>query len=320
MKKTSVFMIFLLIPFYLFSSEEKPKKVLFVNSYHKGYVWSDGIEKGIFNIKNKSTLNIELKSIEMDSKNNTSIIFKKEAALKVKKILELFKPDVVIACDDNASKYLILPYYSKSNLPFIFCGLNADPKEYNFPSKNVTGMREVELIKESIHFIKQYTKGSTLGHLGADNISERKIAARIEELTGQKTKKHFVSSVKEWKKHYLLLQKSVDIVSLSTFSPYTLKKEIRNELSSFVKNNTLLPSISWSSTSSDFSLLTFAKIPEEQGEWAMKTAIRLLKGEKIKDIPVSRNKKAKIYVNLSLMKTLNIVLPFEILENAVIKE
>jgi len=58
------------------------KKVLYVNSYHKGYPWSDGIEKGIHNILADTA--IELKTIYMDTKRNPEEEFIKQAALGVK--------------------------------------------------------------------------------------------------------------------------------------------------------------------------------------------------------------------------------------------
>ena len=66
----------------------------------------------------------------MDTKRNTDEEFKKTAALKAKAEIEASKPDVVIAADDNASKYLIQPYFKDASLPFVFCGVNWDEKGF----------------------------------------------------------------------------------------------------------------------------------------------------------------------------------------------
>ncbi len=315
MKKIYFIFIIIFIPFYLFANSENIKRVLFIDSYNKDFLWSDGIERGIKTIKNKSSLSIDLKVIHMDTKRNPSELFKKEAALKAKEVIEDFKPDVVIACDDNAAKYLVVPYYNNSTLPFVFCGINGSAEEYNFSRTNITGMIEVEFMEGLLKTIKRYSKGNTLGYLGADNISDNKEFLAHTEFE-KNIEARFVSNVEEWKKEYLDFQKNVDILILSSFTPYTFKKEVREELASFVKKNTLIPSIAGLSLVSEFTLLTFSKKPEEQGEWAMKTAIRILKGEKTKDIPYVQNKIAKMYINASLMKELNIHFPFELLENA----
>ncbi|MDY6951560.1 MAG: hypothetical protein SWE60_08615, partial [Thermodesulfobacteriota bacterium] len=97
-------------------------KILYVDSYHQGYPWSDGITEGIQEVLQGK--DVELKIIRMDTKRHTSEGFKREAASKAKALIEDFKPDVVIASDDNASKYLIMPYYRDASLPFVFCGVN----------------------------------------------------------------------------------------------------------------------------------------------------------------------------------------------------
>ena len=142
------------------------KKVLFIDSYHEGYAWSDGITNGIKSVVDGKGMN--LKVVRMDTKRNASEDFKKEAALKMKAVIEDFKPDVVIASDDNASKYLIEPYFKGSNLPFVFCGVNWDASGYGFPTSNVTGMIEVTPVPQLLEQLKPYAKGNRIGFLGPE--------------------------------------------------------------------------------------------------------------------------------------------------------
>ena len=128
------------------------KKILFIDSYHEGYAWSDGITRGV-----QSTLEgtgVNLKVIRMDTKRNTSDDFKKAAARKARAEIEAFKPDVVIAANDNASKFLIEPYFKNAELPFVFCGVNWDASVYGFPYSNTTGMVEVTPIPQIIDQLK----------------------------------------------------------------------------------------------------------------------------------------------------------------------
>ena len=155
MKKIYFLCVIMFIPFYLFANAEDTKRVLFIDSYSEEYEWSAGIKRGIKTSKNNSSLRIELKIFHMNTKINPSESFKKEAALKAKQVIENFKPDVVIACDDNAAKYLIVPYYNNSTLPFVFCGINGSAKEYNFSRNNVTGMIEVEFIEGLVNIIQK---------------------------------------------------------------------------------------------------------------------------------------------------------------------
>ena len=52
------------------------------------------------------------------TKKATKKASKKKAAKKAKAVIETFLPNVVIASDDNASKYLIQSYYKNADLPF----------------------------------------------------------------------------------------------------------------------------------------------------------------------------------------------------------
>lgn len=90
MKKLVIFFFSLFIlTTYLDAKLISPKKVLYVNSYHSGYFWSDGIEKSIRNTLTKSDIPIELKTFYMDSKRNNSEEYKISIAIDAKKWLIL---------------------------------------------------------------------------------------------------------------------------------------------------------------------------------------------------------------------------------------
>ena len=116
-------------------------RFLFIDSYPQGYAWSDGITDGIKEVLNGQ--DVELKIHRMDTKRNPSDNFKVRAAASAKAVIEGFAPDVVIASDDNASKYLIMKYCKDARTPFVFCEVNYTADAHGFPYSNVTGMLEV---------------------------------------------------------------------------------------------------------------------------------------------------------------------------------
>ena len=65
-----------------------------------------------------------------------------------------------------------------------------------------------------------------------------------------------------------------------------------------------------------FSLITLANKPEEQGEWAARTAMQILAGTVPQDISVTTNKRARIFLNMELAKVLDIKFPIELIERA----
>ena len=137
------------------------KKVVYVDSYHQGYAWSDGITAGIK--KNFEGTGINLDIIRMDTKVHPEEDFKIAAGTKAHDEIEAFHPDVLIVSDDNAFKYVVQKYYKDAPLPVVFCGINWDASTYGVPYTNTTGMVEVSLTTQILENLKPFAKSSRLG-------------------------------------------------------------------------------------------------------------------------------------------------------------
>ena len=61
----------------------------------------------------------------------------KAAALEAKNLIDNIKPDVVIAADDDAQQYLVIPYLNQSPMPVVFCGINWDASVYDYRYETV---------------------------------------------------------------------------------------------------------------------------------------------------------------------------------------
>jgi len=312
--------IFLSLSFLSANSLIENKRVLYINSYHTGLYWSDGIEKAVKRTLRESSLPITFKRIEMDTKRNSSESYKLRVAEKVKDLINEFNPDVVITSDDNAAKYVIVPYFKNSSIPFVFCGINGSAKKYGFPFKNVTGMVEIQLIPQIVNELRKYAKGDSIVYLKGDTLTSRIEADFFEKQLNRKIEKRFVTNAKDWKKQYLELQNSVDILLTGNGAGVKDWNENRNNIKEFIQKNTKIPSGTWSAIVDDLVLLSYANRPEEQGSWAAARAIDILNGKDISTIPIVTNEKATIHVNTKLGKKLNIVFPFDIMDNAVIVE
>jgi len=289
------------------------KKILHIDSYDENYGWSKGIRRGIDSILKDS--GVELKTIYMDTKYNTAEEFGKQAAFKVKAEIEKFQPDVVIASDDNASKYVVMPYYKDVDLPFIFCGINWDISTYHYPYQNTTGMVEVELIDSVIKNLRQYAKGDKLGFLAPDELSEHKIVenhGRIFQI--DYSQQFFVKTFAEWKQRFLELQTSVDMIIITNNGG--MKDWNETEARQFVEEHTKIPTGTQNDFMMPYVLLGIVKLSEEQGEWAAQAALQILDGTKPLDIPLSQNKRGKLYVNIRIGNKLDILFAPELLELA----
>lgn len=307
----------------------KAPKILYVNSYHKGYRWSDDIEKGLFKalgvkMRDDGTLDIsrsgiELQIVRMDTKLNPSERFKQNAALAAKTIIDTWQPDVVVASDDNASKYLIVPYFKNAAIPFVFCGVNWDASVYGFPVANVTGMVEVEAMNDTIAMLKLYSRGDRIGYLGSDEYTNRKVLPYHERILGiSYSDGKLVSTFEEWKREYVRLQDTVDI--LICMNPIGISGWDPRQAIRFINTTTKIPSGCATDNTIQYVLLACTSIAEEQGWWAGKTALKILSGTPPADIPITRNKESRIYLNMHLAARLGIKFPMSLIEYATLVE
>ena len=305
------------------TSAEK-SKILFVDSYHAGYEWSDGITNGILNALNvqmngdnaldHSASAVELKILRMDTKRNTSEEFCQQAALKAKADIEAWQPNVIIASDDNASKYLIAPYFKETETPVVFCGVNWDASEYGFPARNVTGMLEVELLPQLLEALQKYAKGNRIGYIASDHLTNRKQVANFEKTFDLTMNAKFVNSYEEWQNAFTALQDESDLVLLGVAA--NLSGWDNEQVIQFVETATRIPSGCFDPWMAPLALIGYTKIPEEQGEWAAQTALQILDGASPADIPVVMNTKGQIYLNMRLAEKLGVRFPLTLVKHA----
>jgi len=304
------------------------RKVLYVDSYHPEYVWVQEIMRGInsvFNIKTENGKSFNdtgcaycLKVVHMDTKRNKTEAYIQNAARKVKTIIDKWQPDVIIASDDNASKYVIVPYLKDSKIPVVFCGVNWDCSVYGFPVNNITGMVEVTLVSQVIDILDDYAAGKRIGYIASNNITEEKNTSNIKKFFNLDLNIQLCNTVAEFKEKYNLLQEQTDIVLLSEVQ--SLKGFDSDDVIRFIQKNTRVPTGGLFTFLAPLVLVTCAATGVEQGEWAAQTALEILNGTSPADIPVVKNKKAKIYLNMTLAKNLGIKFPMDLIEHATFVE
>jgi ABC-type uncharacterized transport system substrate-binding protein len=289
------------------------KKILFVNSYHAGYAWSDGVVAGAQEAV-KGT-GIEFKVVEMDTKRNGTEEFAKNAALKVKAEIERWKPDVVIVCDDASSKYLVMPYYKNASLPFVFCGVNWDASVYGYPYTNATGMEEVALIQQIVDNLKIYAKGTRVGSLTTDDLTERREVDAYKKIVKINfTVEKYVKTFAQWKEAYKSMQDEVDLIILGNKAAIPDFKDA--EAAAWVLANAKVPTGTINDWMMPFTMLGITKVPEEQGIWAVKAALQILGGAPASSIPLAKNEKGNLLLNAKLATKAGIVFKPALVKNA----
>lgn len=299
----------------VFSPEALAARCLFVSSYHVGYEWNDGIERGMESVlKGKC----ELKKFYMDAKRHLDAEFAQKKAREAKAVIDAWKPDVIIAADDSASKYLVMPYLKNAAVPVVFCGINWSVEPYGYPYKNVTGMIEVGPIEPLVAEVREVVRDARRGvFLAVDEITQYKEFAIAKEIYG----KHgigltlvLVKTAAEWEAAYLAAQQA-DFIILGNIAgiPDWSKARAREYVNTHARKFT----VSYLDWMTPYSMLTMAKIADEQGEWAAKVALMILNGASPRSIPIVANRRWNMFVNLRLLDRARFKLPPRVMRNAV---
>jgi hypothetical protein len=289
------------------------KKILWVDSYHSDYEWSNGIEKAIREALQGS--GVELKIVHMDTKRHLEEDFHRQVGRRAWKIIQEYRPDVVIASDDNAQRFLVVPYLKGSDLPVVFIGVNQDLALYGYPCSNVTGMIEDEMAEELVKHLRANAKGPRAGIMGSDVHTMQIVAAQYnKQLFDGQLRYYLVDSFAEFKSAFLRAQQEVDLLLFRNYSG--ISDWNAAEAEAFVNAHVRIPTGSVLPWMQPFNLFTIAKVPEEHGKYAAATALRILGGVLPADLPVVRNRLAHLVINLKMAKPAGIVLPVSLLQTA----
>ena len=314
--KQILFITIFIFAFTIPSNAQTQRKVVFLDSYHKGYEWSDRILHAVRMVLQPE--DIEVVDYHMNTKLNPNESYVQRAGEKAMRFILDENPDLIIASDDNASKFVINPYFKNSEIPVIFCGVNWDSSIYGYPYNNTTGMVEVNLVNKMVQQLFKYSdSGYRIGYLASDTWTEKREAKAYKSILGiDLSNERFVSNSEEWKTAFLELQEMVDVLIIGTFS---FPPEEEEDIENFVLNHIKIPTGALNEFLMPYALIGYLKVPEEFGLWAGKTAIEVLNGKAISSIELTRNTRADLILNLKIANKLNIVFKTDLLKHASIR-
>jgi len=243
-------------------SGEKPL-CLYVSSYHQGYAWSDGVERGL-----RRTIEdqCELVQFDMDTKRKKSTELKKQAGQDAYDLVRKLNPDVVITSDDNAAKFLVVPYLKDTDIPVVFSGINWTVEEYEFPAPNVTGIVEVAPIKPMLsQALKVSDNRTRAAYLGASTLSEIKNFNRINNVA----KKMGISMVSILAEDFTKWKTGLDLAQNYDFVIMGSHSGISNwdskEAEAFASEHSKIVSLTNHEWMMPYSMVGYTKIAEEHG-------------------------------------------------------
>lgn len=276
-------------------------RVFYVNSYHEGYASSDEAMAAIREILEREGVKLEIAF--MDAKRHPAEADLRRRAGEVLASIRRFQPDLLIASDDDAVKFVLAPNYRVGPIPAVFCGVNWSARQYGLPTANVTGMLEVVPIEETLRQVRQMFPGTRrLCVLSEDSTSERSnrelLTPRYRAL-GFDLRYVLTTDFEEWKRAFAEAQNTADVVYLPTNG--AIRDWHAAAAAEWVRAHIRKPVVTCDDFMMPYAVFGLTKVAREQGEWAARTALQILRGTKRPgDIPVVENQQTRCYWNPGL--------------------
>lgn len=309
---------------YAIDVSAEGKKILVVMSYHVEAQMEQEIKGGIESVLKDA----QIKYFYMDTKRNLAggHVKAKEAFA----LFESFKPDAVIAADDNAQSMFVVPYLKdKVKTPVIFCGVNHEASKYGYPAANVTGILERKHIREGISFAQLIVPGiRKIAVILKDNPSNRITVAQIQNektgYTAEITDFIGVSTLAEAISAANDLEDNVDtllVLNLTGILDHGGNSLENIEILPYLAMEFQKPTIGTATMQVSAGLLcAVARTGHEQGSVAARMVIEALSGKSVNDIPITQNRNGRRVINVTTANRLGIKLkPMVLLGTQLVK-
>ncbi|MBW2029507.1 MAG: hypothetical protein JRH06_06565 [Deltaproteobacteria bacterium] len=310
----------------------KKWKVLHIMSYHSPWKWTDDQFNGFkYALRD---LDVEYRVFQMDTKRRNSKEWMDKAGREARRLIETWRPDLVYTTDDYAQEYVTSHYINK-DIPFVFSGVNGNPREYGFfGSSNITGVLEEEHFIPSVRLLKRIVPGVKKIAVIVDTGKTwegvlKRMRQKLDRLpTGMEIVSwDVIRTFEEYKQRMKDYQAKVDAIALLGIFTYKDKKGNNvpyRKVLRWTAENSRLPDFSfWRDRISYGTLCTVTVSGYEQGLVAGRIARGILaegrspssyameptvKGEPV--ISLARARKLGIKIESSLLLAVQVVTQF----------
>jgi len=290
------------------------RKLFYISSYHPGYAPSDAVMAGIYEVVGAS--NARLDVFFMDTKRYPepdAIAAKADEAME---IIGRIRPEVIIASDDNAVRYVVAEHFKQGPIPCVFCSVDWTCEPYGLPTDNVTGMLEVWPVRETVEVLREdYPNMKRVTVLSENTASEQKNKAMLDTIFGEvglDATYALADTYDEWKMHFLKANAESDVIFLPTYG--AIRDWDAADAQAFVRKHTQVPVFTCDDFLMKYAVFGVTKVGQEQGQWAARTALRILRGKRPTQIPVTQNQQTIAYVNTTLAEKIGFKPDAELLE------
>lgn len=172
-------------------------RILYINSYHPGYFWSDTLQQGLTEELNKLPLELDISVEYLDSRRFDLSKQKDFIATSFATKYKQFRPDVIIVSDNAAFDFVAEYRHLFPRQPIVFTGFNYFRPEKLNGLNNITGVNEEisfqETIDLALHIHPNIENIAFI--LSTNDLSSKLIAETIEKQYINTLKKNYQVAV-----------------------------------------------------------------------------------------------------------------------------
>lgn len=315
-----VIIFFITLCIFLVSFNLLKPRVLILHSYATDYSWVNDVNKGIGEVIGKKPFSV--KYFYLDTKRRPDTGYMTNAGIAARNLVNKWKPDVIIAVDDEAQMLVGKYYVNDPSINIVFTGVEGILEEYGYDTaSNVTGMFEkiqLDALRETIAQIMPE------GHRRIAHISDASqtalfSAGEINSFTWKPLE--LVDSTRcktfeDWQMAVRKAQDKADILLLTDY--YSIRRSSTDktivpprEIIQWTEQNSKLPGISHREVYvEDGGMMAVSASPLEQGQVAAEMALAIIeKGQKPGDIFFQENRLYIMHIREAAVKAHHIAMP-----------
>lgn len=314
--------VFLIAGLAIVHNVRKPK-VLVLHSYGPEYAWTRdvdvGLRRGLGDLHRYT-----LRWHYMDLKRHPWPASRQQAGTQARRIIDEWKPDLLIAVDDDAQEYAAKFYANHPHIKIVFAGLNGGVEPYGYEkANNVTGVLErppLAALRDALQ-LGGGARGRPLRMIEISDASEN-VRRDHEFMEGfdwaplEHRGTRLVSTFPEWQQVVLAAAQDADMIM--TINYRQLRRSANdsrlvppNEVVRWTVAHTPVPMVGLNGFFvEDGGMLAIAKSPFEQGELAASMAHQILdEGVAPARIPVETPRQFIVLMRPGLMQKAGMRLP-----------
>jgi ABC-type uncharacterized transport system substrate-binding protein len=309
---------------FIYESISRPR-ILIVHSYNSADPWVKDVNIGLMRVLEKKG-SYSLRWQYMGLNNYPDAQSRRTATNTVKQTIEEWKPNILIAIDDEAQDLVARDYVNHPSIKVVFAGVESDIIGYRYlGAQNVTGVIELKPLMAYRNALIEIAK---LNNYGAApllfSIADKSASANFDHTQIKSfdwKPMRLVDSVQvgtydEWQEKILQVGKQVDFIMISSYrelarSATDPKLVPPEEVVSWTEANTKVPVIGTSALNvEDGGSLAIGVSPFEQGQLAARMALVIIDSNKNYDgVPVVTGQQFIVATRMEELKKKHIRIP-----------